>query len=114
MRETVGLYAGDVTLAHRHACRHAGEAFATDLHDTYDAAFVNAFPKDIDLIQAESAFVAWKTASVPVVREGGVVVLSSAASTGLGQHGLFEPGGVSYRPPRPKRWSFPIRLTGAP
>ena len=103
-RDTIGVHAGDVTLAHRQACLHAGEAFATDLHKTYDAAFVNAFPKDIDLIQAESAFVAWKSSKAPVVRAGGVVVLTSAASTGLGRHGLFEPGGASYRPPQPKRW----------
>ena len=68
-RETIGLHAGDVTLAHRQACPHAGDAFATDLDKTYDAAIVNAFPKDMDLIQAESAFVAWKSSKAPLTSD---------------------------------------------
>jgi hypothetical protein len=103
-RETIGLHAGDLVTAHRRACYQAAEAFATELHGTYDCAIVNAFPKDIDLIQAESAFTAWKTVRSPVVKEGGVVVLTCAAPMGRGRHGLFEPGGVSYRPPHPQRW----------
>jgi nickel-dependent lactate racemase len=103
-RETIGLHAGDFVIAHRRACVHAADALATELHGTYDCAIVNAFPKDIDLIQAESAFTAWKAVRSPVVKEGGVVVLTCAAPMGRGRHGLFEPGGVSYRPPHPQRW----------
>jgi hypothetical protein len=98
------LHAGDLTAAHRRACEQATEAYATPLLHTYDCAIVNAFPKDIDLIQSESAFMAWKGVKSPVVREGGVVVLTCAAPGGRGRHGLFEPGGASYRPPRAERW----------
>jgi nickel-dependent lactate racemase len=103
-RETIGVHAGDLVAAHRSACRQGAETFGTDLHDTYDCAVVNAFPKDMDLIQAASAFTAWTGVKSPVVREGGVVVLACAAPGGRGRHGLFEPGGVSYRAPRPERW----------
>jgi nickel-dependent lactate racemase len=103
-RETVSVHAGDLVAAHRSACESAREVYRTALSATYDCAIVNAFPKDIDLIQSEAAFVVWKTARAPVVREQGIVVLTSAASTGLGRHGLFEPGGASYRRPEPKRW----------
>jgi lactate racemase len=103
-RETVGVFAGDPVDSHRQACAAAKEAFGCEIRRSYDCALVNAFPKDIDLLQSEAAFVVWKTAKSPVVREGGVVVLTTAASAGLGRHGLFEPGGVSYVQPQPKRW----------
>jgi hypothetical protein len=32
-----------------------------------------------------------------------VYILATAATDGIGHHGLFEPGGVSYRPPVKKR-----------
>jgi nickel-dependent lactate racemase len=103
-RGTIGVYCGDLVSAHRRACEQASTAFATDVERTYDAAVVNAYPKDIDLIQAESAFTGWKTARGPIVREGGLIVLACAATCGRGSHGLFEPGGASYHVPRPQRW----------
>lgn len=102
-RETVGVFAGDVVAAHRSACTAAGHLFATEAATEYDCAFLNAYPKDVDLIQSENVFVALKTAKAPVVHDGGVIVVMTAASEGLGRHGLFEPGGASYRKPRKKR-----------
>jgi nickel-dependent lactate racemase len=102
-RETAGVFAGDVVAAHRRACTSAQRAYATDLNAEYDCIVLNAYPKDVDLVQAENAFVALKTAKAPVVREGGVIVLTTAASEGLGRHGLFGPGGASYRKPTRKR-----------
>ena len=102
-RETAGVFAGDLVRAHRLACIAARDVFRTPVDGPYDGAILNAYPKDIDLIQAENAFVALKTAPSPVVRDGGVVVLATAASEGLGRHGLFEPGGAGYRPPARKR-----------
>jgi nickel-dependent lactate racemase len=103
-RETAGVFAGDPVDAHRQACAVAKEAYSCEIRQSYDCALVNAFPKDIDLLQSEAAFVVWKTARSPVVRERGVVVLTTAASAGIGQHGLFEPGGASYVVPQAKRW----------
>jgi len=98
-RETSRVCAGDVVAAHRRACAVAAGVYQTELDAEYDCAFLNAYPKDIDLIQAENAFVALKAAKSPIVRNGGVFVLTTAASEGLGSHGLFAPGGVSYRKP---------------
>lgn len=103
-RQTWGLYCGDLVAAHRRACQQAARVYATEIAQTYDGALVNAYPKDLDLIQAEGAFVGWKSARSPVVREGGVIVLTCAAPCGRGQHGLFAPGGLNYHPPRPQRW----------
>jgi nickel-dependent lactate racemase len=102
-RETVGVFAGDVVAAHRAACDFARQIYSTEVSAGCDCIFLNAYPKDVDLIQAENAFVALKTAKSPIVRDGGVIVLVTAASEGLGRHGLFEPSGVSYRKPAKKR-----------
>jgi hypothetical protein len=99
----IGVCAGDVVAAHRQACQIAARAYATPASSSYDCLIVNAYPKDTDLIQAEGALVALKTATRPVVNEGGVVVLAAAASGGVGSHGLFDPGGLSYRAPSPRR-----------
>lgn len=102
-RQTAGVFAGDLVAAHREACRAAARAYATPLRATYDCVILNAYPKDVDLVQAENALVALKTARAPVVHDEGVLVIATAASEGLGRHGLFAPGGHSYRAPRPKR-----------
>jgi hypothetical protein len=36
----------------------------------------------------------------PPINAGGAVVLASATTQGVGAHGLFSPGGLSYRAPR--------------
>lgn len=99
-RETAGVFAGDVVAAHRAACKMAKEVYATPLRETYDCVILNAYPKDIDLVQAETVWTGLKTAQAPLVGDGGVYVITTAASHGLGCHGLFGPGGVSYREPR--------------
>jgi len=102
-RETAGVFAGDLVAAHRHACEVAADTYLTPLDHTYDCLILNAYPKDIDLIQAENVMVSLKNAKTPVVRDGGVLLITTAATQGLGRHGLFAPGGVSYCRPKPKR-----------
>ncbi|MEO1995080.1 MAG: lactate racemase domain-containing protein [Planctomycetaceae bacterium] len=102
-RETTDVFCGDIVEAHRAACQSARSAFATPLTRTYDCAVLNAYPKDCDLVQAANAFVAWKTAKQPVVRQDGLVILATACSQGIGHHGLFDPTGISYRKPGPLR-----------
>ena len=101
--ETAGLYFGDVVTAHRQACKHAAQLFRSTLRRTVDALILNAYPKDTDLVQLSNVFGALRTLKRPAVRPGGLVVLATAASEGVGTHGLFGPGGASYRPPRPLR-----------
>jgi nickel-dependent lactate racemase len=98
--KAVGVYAGDLTEAHRHACAHAARSYATPLERTYDALIVNAYPKDIDLVQTTNALLCLRGLRRSPIKAGGAVVLASATTQGVGAHGLFSPGGVSYRPPR--------------
>ncbi|QGJ69192.1 DUF2088 domain-containing protein [Planctomycetales bacterium 10988] len=102
-REITGLVAGDLVTAHRQACVEAEKQFQTPCEPPYDAVLLNAFPKDLDLIQAENVFVCLKKLTQPLLKEDGIYCVTCAASEGIGHHGLFEPGGASYRPPQKKR-----------
>lgn len=100
-RKIAGLFAGDIVTAHREAAAFAGRVCATPLPaEPLDVAVLNAYPKDDELLQAESAFVFHQSAPAGYVKEDGVVVLVSACSLGMGHHGLFGPGQRLYRPPR--------------
>jgi len=102
-RDSSAIYAGDPVSAHRAACADAQEAYATNIRDDYNVAVLNAYPKDIDLVQADNVFVALKTPGAPIIGTDGVYVLTTAASQGIGHHGLFAPGGLSHRAPVKKR-----------
>jgi nickel-dependent lactate racemase len=102
-RQTCGLFAGDLVAAHRAACDFAASALATPIVGEYDCLILNAYPKDLDLLQSQGALVSLKTLSRSPLRDGGIAVLTTAASTGVGVHELFGPGGLSQRPPRPLR-----------
>jgi len=103
-RDPIHVAAGDLVEAHRAACDAAQGIFSTELHSEYDCLILNAYPKDNDLIQAENVFIALKTAAAATVAEDGVIVVTTAASEGIGVHGLFDPNGMSYRSPQPKRF----------
>jgi len=98
-RQIAGLFAGDFVSAHRRAAEFAATAYRTTIVQTYDCLIVNAYPKDIDLIQSEGALVSLKETGPTPVRPDGVIVLTTAASR-TGQHGLFAPGGRNHVPPR--------------
>lgn len=100
------LFCGDYVKAHRQAAERARAIYLTDVSDAgpYDLLILNAYPKDTELLQAENGFIPLKSAKQPILKEGGMVLLTSACSDGLGHHGLFGPGGLLYRKPRPLRF----------
>ena len=102
-REIVGLYAGDIVSAHREAVKHGEEIYAVDFPKDLDVVVLNAYPKDTELLQSENAFIAYRSAK-NLVKPGGTIVLTSACSEGIGVHGLFQPGKMLYRDPRPYRF----------
>ena len=99
-REIVELFAGDLVASHRAASAHAATLYATPLPGEYDCLVLNAYPKDVDLLQSQGALLALKSRRSSPLRAGGVALLTTAASTGVGQHELFGPGGRCLRPPR--------------
>lgn len=102
-RQIVSLSAGDVAAAHRQAVLAAQHAGRTPVGGAYDALVLNAYPKDINLVQAEAALVALRCMPALPLSPQGVVVLTAAASEGVGRHDLFAPGGCAARTPAPLR-----------
>ncbi len=98
-REPAAVIAGDLVRAHRAACLEATRLYRTAVTKTFDCLILNAYPKDVDLVQSQNALgVAQRIVPYPV-RAGGIVVMTTAAVRGVGGHGLFAPGGRTYREP---------------
>jgi len=95
---------GDFVEAHRRAAEIARKLYLqTGVADKgpFDLVIINAYPKDSELLQAENAFIPLKSATRSFLKENTVVLLTSECSEGLGHHGLFDPEGMLYRPPKP-------------
>lgn len=119
-RQLTSLHAGDVVAAHRRATAAAQAAGRTPCTGVYDALVLNAYPKDVNLVQSAAALVSLRRLGKLPIAEHGVVILSTAASEGVGRHDLFGPQGVSARVPAPLRalagrplWVYAPRLTAA-
>jgi hypothetical protein len=102
-RQAADLVAGDPVAAHHEACHRAAHQFATPVDGPFDLLVLNAYPKDVDLVQSVNALVALRTLSRGIVDPRGVILITSSASDGQGHHGLFSPGGLHKRDPRPHR-----------
>lgn len=103
-RATAHVVGGDLVDAHRRAAQLASEVGRTEVPGApLDALVVNAYPKDGELLQIESALVAVRGAAPSWLRPGAPIVLTAACSAGCGTHHLFGPGGRLFRPPMPRR-----------
>lgn len=69
----------------------------------YDVVWLNAYPKDTELLQIDTAFNPVLSAEEKFWHETTVFVVSAACHKGMGVHDLFGPGGALYRAPREKR-----------
>ncbi len=99
-RKIAGIFSGDIIHSHRKAVDFARSVFTTKIpDDILDVAIFNAYPKDNELYQSETALNIFQSAKGNFVKKNGIVVITSACSTGMGAHRLFEPGGLLYRVP---------------
>ncbi len=88
-REITGLFVGDLVAAHRAGCKRALEVMATPLPpEPADVGVFNQYPKDTEFMHLGHALHVLNSASRPLVREGGTVVIVSASSDGYGFHSL--------------------------
>ncbi|AFM40016.1 hypothetical protein Desaci_0971 [Desulfosporosinus acidiphilus SJ4] len=87
-KEFVYLAAGDLYEAHLAGCRVVEDIFGIEIAAKADVVFVSCggYPKDIQLYQAIKAL---DNASY-AVKEGGVIVLLSECSDGIGSHPFEE------------------------
>ena len=102
-REMAHVVAGDLVAAHRQAAALAASVGATAAPAApLDALIVNAYPKDRELLQVESALVCLR-GGVSWLRPNAPVVLAAACCDGYGVHQLFGSGGRLFRPPVRRR-----------
>ena len=102
-RDTAHVVAGDLVEAHRAAAALASQVGRTAPPSApLDALVVNAYPKDGELLQVESALVAVRE-GMPWLRPQAPIVLAAACPAGCGTHQLSGPGGRLFRPPMRRR-----------
>ena len=94
---TAGVFVGDLVKAHRKAVELACEVYATKAPREADIGVFNAYPKDTDFIQALNALNVWDLADRMLVKEGGVIVLTTACPEGKGYHMLSSKGMRLYK-----------------
>ncbi|MFW6116673.1 MAG: lactate racemase domain-containing protein [bacterium] len=89
--EIVGLYTGDLRLAHRAATRLARQVYQVKGPPVADAAIVSAYPIESDFIQASKGILAGTGALS--VKAGGPVLLIASCPEGAGHHYIGSRGG---------------------
>jgi hypothetical protein len=110
-RQILGIFVGDFIAAQRRAAVFAEQVYATPVAGPTDAVLLNAYPKDTELIQVINAANALFAAKTPPLRDGGVAVITTAASEGPGYHALAGPGGrMSQRSAHPLLAQRPVIL----
>lgn len=87
-REIAGLFVGDMVEAHRAGVDFARKVLSTPAPFDLDLVVLNCYPKDTEFIAMPLAFNPYRSASKPLVREGGTIVVSSASSEGVGFHSI--------------------------
>lgn len=98
-RETAGLFVGHFVKAHRKGVDFARKVFRTKVPLQNDVVILNAYPKDTELLQADTVFTFLKTMKSEILKEDGIIVVTSRCSNGLGYHGLFGPNMRLYKQP---------------
>jgi nickel-dependent lactate racemase len=102
-REIAHVRAGDLVEAHRAAAADAAALGTTPAPDgLLDALVLNTYPKDGEFLQVEAAFVSLRSGMLPWLAPGAPIVLVAACPGGLGEHGMFQPGGRLFRVPSKK------------
>ena len=91
-RDIAGLFVGDFVQAHRAGVRFARQIYLANIPQDNDVVILNAYPKDTELLQADTAFTFFKTIKPKAIQEKGTVVVISKCPNGIGHHGLFGPG----------------------
>lgn len=103
-RSCIAVQGGDLNSVYAEMTEKAKQVYSFDIEKKkYDVVWLNAFPKDNELLQIDTAFVPLLAAAEPFWHENSVFVISAACHNGLGHHELFGPGGKLYREPRQKR-----------
>lgn len=93
------IHAGPPAEAHPRACQRARQVYRSQLSGSFDLLFCNAYPKDAEFLQVETAYTPLRTGALDHLADGGSVVLMAACHRGRGHHGLFDAGCPLHREP---------------
>lgn len=103
-RDIAGIFVGDIIRAHREGVKFAQKIFRSEARRVYDVVVLNAYPKDMELIQTDAVFGALKRVNFKFVKQDGIVIVVTKSSLGLGGHLLFGPEKPLYRRPVKRRY----------
>jgi len=95
--KTSKLFVGDILKAHRAGVRQAQEVYVTPVPKDIDVAVFNAYPEDQEFLQCIKALNIWSDPDREVVKKGGTIVVTTAASEGNGCHYLGDFGMTLFR-----------------
>lgn len=91
-QEIAGIFVGDLVQAHREGVKFARKVYKTNSPRNPSLVICNAFPKDTELVQAGNALTVLNSASSSYLPKDTSVVITTAASEGVGFHSLSDPG----------------------
>ena len=85
-RQTTGVFVGDVQEAFSLGAQMARELWMTEAPRFVDVGIFNSYPKDTEATLALTALTPAMVTGDPVVRKGGVMVITTASPEGTGIH----------------------------
>ncbi len=89
---TAGLFVGDFIEAHRTGVEMAKKVYATEVPEDIDVGIFNSYPEDTEFLQCGKALNVWINPDEDLVKKGGSIVVTTAASEGRGTHYLGDVG----------------------
>ena len=90
--QSAGLFVGDLVDAHRAGVELAKKIYATHSPQNIDVGVFNSFPEDTEFLQCLKAINIWADPDQELVRKGGTIVITTAATEGHGCHYLMDMG----------------------
>jgi nickel-dependent lactate racemase len=94
--EIAGIFSGHPILAHREGVKFACQVLNTNLPSPSDVAIFNNYPEDTELTQLLKSLNIYYSTKKQLVKEDGIVIITSACSEGAGVHYLYQKGMPMY------------------
>jgi lactate racemase len=87
-RNLTGVFGGELIASHGAGCRHVEERVSAYVDEPCDVIITTSagYPLDLTFYQSVKAM----TAAVPVVKQGGTIIVASGCSEGVGSHDFTE------------------------
>ena len=92
--KTAGVFSGNPKNVFLSASKEASKIYATKVSYNVDVGIFNAFPRDTWFLLALNSLNIWgsRDSDKEIVRRGGSIVVVTASSEGIGEHGLVGTG----------------------